>query len=101
MSDVQLPLPGMPIRIVVSAIWESAERSCTIRATVDAPSDQFSNQIVGTDTEGSMTWEELSGAMETLLAHVMDQSVVLGIGAPSLLGSAVERMNSHLQPRPR
>lgn len=69
---VQLALPGFPVRIIVSALWESADRPCTIRATADAPSDQFSSQVVGVDTEGLMTWEELQDAMETLLAHVLN-----------------------------
>lgn len=67
----QLQLPGMPVRIVVSAVWESADRPCTVRATVDAPSDQYSSQVIGSDTEGLMTWDELGAAMELLLDHVM------------------------------
>lgn len=72
MTDfIQLPLPGFPVRIVLSAVWESAERPCTIRATVDAPTDDLSSQFIGSDTEGRMTWDELSAAMELLLDHVM------------------------------
>lgn len=69
---VQLPLPGFPVRIVVSAVWESADRPCTVRATIDAPSDEFASQWRGVDTEGKMTWEELEGAMEALLFGIMD-----------------------------
>ena len=73
----QFPLPGMPLRIVVSALWESGTRPCTIRATIDAPSDEYSSQMVGTDTQGKMTWEELQGAMETLLGAVMNDADLL------------------------
>lgn len=90
---VQLQLPGMPVRIVVSAVWESAERPCTIRATIDAPSDQYSSQIIGTDTTGKMTPDELQGAMETMLDWAMRQDT-------SLLGPAVSRLNSHLRQAP-
>lgn len=76
-KSVQFPLPGMPLRVVVSAVWESAERPCTIRATVDVPSDDYSSQIIGADTEGRMTWDELQGAMETLLAATMGNADLL------------------------
>lgn len=79
---VQFPLPGMPLRIVVSAVWESADRPCTIRATVDAPSDEYTSQMVGSDTEGKMTWDELESAMETLLGHVMSNAALLDAAAP-------------------
>ena len=63
----QLPLPGMPLRIVVSAVWESGDRRATIRATVDAPSDEYSSMVRGFDTEGKFTPEELLDAMAMLL----------------------------------
>lgn len=89
---VQLPLPGMPIRFIVSAVWEDPARPCTIRATKDVPSDQFDSQITGFDTEGLMTLDELQGAMETLLSALFN-------GPEPLLKSAVNRRGSHLRPR--
>lgn len=92
----QLPLPGMPVRFVVSAVWESGDRPCTVRATLDVPSDQFSSQIIGYDTEGRMTLDELQAAMETLLDAVIRAHPDSTPGT-SILGSAVDRMNSHLR----
>lgn len=74
MPDFHQPsLPGMPVRIIVSAVWESPHRPCTVRATTDAPSDEYASQWCGLDTEGTMTWSELQSAMETLLGAIMDQ----------------------------
>lgn len=80
MSNDQLPLPGFPVRIIVSAIWAGPTVNATIRATVDAPSDDFSHQWIGTDTEGVMTGAELQSAMETMLGSVLDQWVLF-VGA--------------------
>jgi hypothetical protein len=67
---IQDILPGMPVRIIVSGVWEAADRPCTIRATVDVPSDDFGSQMVGADAEGLMTWDEFITTMELLLNHV-------------------------------
>lgn len=72
-DTTQLPLPGMPLRFSISAVWESADRPCTIRGSVDVPSDQFTSQFVGTDTEGRMTLDELSSAMCTVLLATFDR----------------------------
>jgi len=69
---VQPTLPGMPVRIVVSAVYEDATRPCTVRATLDTPTDQFSSQITGFDTEGRMTLDELESVMCTLLSELLD-----------------------------
>lgn len=70
---VQLVLPGMPVRIVVSALWESPTRPATVRATVDVPSDQFSSQMAGFDLEGKFTTGELCDAMCTLIYALGDE----------------------------
>lgn len=70
---LQPPLPGMPVRFIVSAVWESADRRCTIRATADTPSDEFSSTFVGSDTEGKMLLDELSEAMCVMIMATVDQ----------------------------
>jgi len=70
----QLVLPGMPIRIIVSAVWESADRPCTVRATVDVPSDQFASTMEGSDLSGLMTFEELRQVMEDMLITILDSA---------------------------
>lgn len=69
----QPPLPGMPVRFIVSAVWEAGDRLCTIRATADAPSDEYSSVFVGTDCEGRFTLAELGDAMCTLLLDVIEK----------------------------
>jgi len=70
---VQMPLPDTGIRLVVSAVWYGQQKACTVRATTDVPSDQFSHQIDGADVTGLFTLEELRTAMETLLGELLDR----------------------------
>lgn len=69
----QLILPGMPVRLVVSALWEDSTRPATIRATYDVPSDQYSSQLAGFDCEGKFTISELADAMCTYVYAMMDE----------------------------
>jgi len=71
----QQALPNMPVRFVVSAVWESGEVRCTIRATADAPSDQYTSVFEGIDCEGRFTLPELGDAMCTMLLEVIEQQV--------------------------
>lgn len=81
-ETTQLPLPGMPLRFIVSAVWEAADRPATIRATVDTPSDQYCSQFVGHDTQGRMTLEELADLMCTMLLTTFDRLGELGGADP-------------------
>lgn len=70
----QFPLPGMPLRVVVSCTYSGPERPATVRATLDVPSDEFTSQIVGSDLDGAyLTVTELATAMETMLAGLLEQ----------------------------
>lgn len=68
----QQVVPGTGIRIIVSAVWEAPDRPCTIRATLDTPTDEFTSQIRGFDTEGLFTVDELGDAMALLLLNLID-----------------------------
>lgn len=70
MKFQQLALPGMPVRIVLSAVWTGPTTPCTVRASLDAPSDQFSSVMEGIDVEGLFTLEELVDVIVTLVYEV-------------------------------
>jgi len=67
----QLTLPGFPLRLVVAAHWAAPDTLATVRATLDTPSDQYTQQIEGTDLEGRFTPEELADAMCTLVYELV------------------------------
>jgi hypothetical protein len=62
----QFPLPTMPLRIVVGALWVPDTTQATIRATLDVPSDQYSTMIHGSDITARLTPSELGTALSTL-----------------------------------
>lgn len=68
---VQPSLPGMPVRFIVSAVWQAGDVLCTVRATADAPSDQFTSVFEGIDCEGKWTLAELGDVMCTLLLELL------------------------------
>jgi len=77
---VQPALPGMPVRFIVSAVWEAGERRCTIRATSDAPSDELSSMFVGQDTDGYFTIDELGDAMCIMLLDTVQRWKLQALG---------------------
>lgn len=70
-SSPQFPLPGFPVRVVVSATWERGSTPCTVRATVDSPSDQYTSMMAGVDVEARLTFGELYDTMCTALYQAM------------------------------
>lgn len=70
---VQPTLPGFPQRLVLAVVWEGPERRCTIRGTVDVPSDAYSSIIEGFDTEGRFTREELADALALMALALVDK----------------------------
>lgn len=72
-ESTQQSLPMMPVRFIVSAVWDGPERWCTIRATSDAPSDQYAEMWIGQDTEGLFTIEELADCMSLMLMDTIDR----------------------------
>lgn len=70
---VQPTLPGFPQRLVLAVIWEGADRRCSIRGTLDVPSDAYSSVIEGFDTEGKFTREELADALAVMSMALVDK----------------------------
>lgn len=87
----QLVLPGSALRLILSTTWSAPDRPCVIRATVDQPSDAFTSQFVGTDTEGIMTVDEWESACYTLLSEAI--ATVREMVEPSLLVGLADDVN--------
>lgn len=77
----QIPLSITGVRFSLSVVYAGPELPCSMRATLDVPSDEYTSQISGHDLDGRMTMEECQSAGETLLGLLWDEyRTVYGLG---------------------
>lgn len=71
----QLPLPGMPRRIILSVAWMDPSTPCRIGALIDHPTAEYNEgTLLWSEVHGRMTPEELITVACTLLADVLERA---------------------------